>query len=336
MTRFKTVILSLLLATVVCPHDGVCNSTQAIGDALANIDAGHLVKVGLANGTFIEGVYAGTLTDRFFLDGPHGPEPVVHSDVIALWTRGRAIVTGAKIGALGAGVPSAAFGVLMGAALGLEGGLGILGTGLLFGAMGFVSGGVVGGIAGSAFPQWKRVWGEDIDIPAADIVPDTSNGLPEPPDVGGFGFGLGAAGALSSEGTSGLAWHGQLTARIGRHWEHGLEIGWANTGMAAQEDRPNSLPISGGTSVWNAGWRMEIPAWDSTPGQLVPYVIAGVAVYSWQETYVGGNLGVGLKVEPRRHGLGVQLEARRHDNMQALMETNPAHWTAVASIVTRW
>jgi hypothetical protein len=335
VNRIVILALCLTIAMVACPREGMSQTHMELGDVLAGIESGQQIRVGLTSGTIIEGSFATDTDGRCYLTGPDGPKPTSHSDIIALWTRGRAIKTGIKTGAWAVGVPSTALGALLGAALSLEGGPGAVGMGLVFGAIGTLGGGVVGGLAGAAIPNWELVWGDA-------VVADTNSksgspvGAQKGPGVGGLSLGLGSAGAIGSGGTSGLALQGQLSARIGDRWVHGLEFGWSYPGLAAPGSMGGSVPLHGGTSLWQAGWRVEIPAVKPVPGRVVPYAVAGLGVYGWQDAYVGANYGLGIKIEPGYHGLGLQLEARRHDNIQVLTETDPAHWTAIASLVTHW
>jgi len=202
--------------------------------------------------------------------------------------------------------------------------------------LGLVSGATVGALAGSAFPRWKFVWGDRLGEGEQVIVLQSRTGLPTPKVFGGFGLGIGGSGVAGGEGSAGFAWQGQLFHRVGDFWIDGLEFAWAQPGTAAQRPGWSTIPYRGHTSLWHAGWRAEITPWTFSSMGIAPYAVFGLAFYSWQDSYLGGSSGLGLRFAPESSSLGCQIEARRHDNISRLVETDPAHWTMTVSVLTRW
>lgn len=313
------------------PSGSSASPAIPLGRALAQREAGETIRVATADGRSLEGVFAGAdgRTLSLLQDGREVRVPL--ADVRALAVRGRATGWGAKRGAVVGGVLLGAYGVLLGSVVSADDdgwvpALAAVGVG-----SGILIGGTAGGLIGAAFPRWRAVWGED--VPAEGAPPAALDA------GGGLALGGGYAEALGGRDPGGAAWQAQLRIRAAGGLTHGLEFLYAKPGEARKGwlDAPPGQPaVEHQASLVQLGWRLEVPLRRPGPGRVLPFVSGGLAAYWWQDAYAGYNLGGGLRLDPAAGRPGLLLEARRHDNLQNLTETDPAHWTAVALLTWDW
>lgn len=343
--RFVFLLLATLLseASSAAPTQEVGGAPQSattpaaaapgLALAAARLPRGQEVRVELRDGLRVQGSLLDAEEGLRLQQADGTVLAVAAAEARALWTRGRGTWRGAKIGAVAGGVGLGLYGALLGSVISADddGGAPVL-LGLLGAAGGAVGGGTAGGLVGAALPRWRLVWGEESE-PAAGRASQTSPGK----GTGGLAVGAGWSAAIDGADAGGLAWQALLLVRSVGGLRHGLEFQYARPGEAAQ-GYPD-LPYSTGrhpTRLWQVGWRGEIPLRRVRPGVVAPFLSGGLAAYSWQDTYAGFSLGGGLRLEPAPGGVGLLLEARRHDNLQRLTETDPSHWTATAAAVYGW
>ncbi|HPF34639.1 MAG TPA: hypothetical protein P5571_06760 [Candidatus Krumholzibacteria bacterium] len=327
----------LLLATVADAHDAAefADTSPRTPDAvrleqvLSAMESGQVLRVH-ASGVVQEGTFVTRDGGDVLLDTVAGRVRIPVDGIRGLAAHGRFTGWAARRGAVGGGILLGAYGLMLGAVISADddGSVPVLGAiGLVGGA---VAGGAVGGLAGAAFPRWRVLWGV---LPRDAVEPREDSAV-----TGGFALGAGWSAALGGAGDGGLAWQAQLRIRTSSGLAHGLELMHARPGPARQEypSPPGGAPaFEPAARLTQAGWRAEMPLVGAASA-MAPFLSGGVGTYFWQDTYLGYSLGAGLRVEPRPGRSGLVLEARRHDNLQNLTETDPAHWTATASLAWSW
>lgn len=341
MTR-KSLVLTVALLVAV----GSAVAVQAqprptpLSAALEDLAIGRTIRIHTLEGRLLEGRYAGVSEDRLVMHGEAGLEQFAVTEIVALWEKGRATGKGAAVGAWTAGLAFAVYGGLLEMAFANDTSFPLGGI-VVGGSLGAVSGGVTGGLVGAAIPKWHQRWGMTFD--RRDLPPAQKLGEPpvEPgdPSLGLASFGFGMVDPDSDDDERGILVSGALTSSLGSRFRHGLDLSLAeNIGARPAATYPDPPPFvrGQGETMWSAGWRLEwmmarphASAWD-------PYLVVGAGAYGWVETYLGVNYGLGLTWRDPGGSSGVFLEIRRHDNIQNLMETDPAYVTGVLGVSSSW
>ncbi len=296
------------------------------------LPAGAQLTIALSGGESLDGRWAGCEPGRLFLLRDGRPATVPAVEVLAIWVRGRATGKGFKAGAVAGGLGGGAFMGLAAVVLdGMsEGGapfvpmvaIGVLGGGL--------AGGAVGAGMGSALPDWERVYARPGAPAQRPEAPDSRSG------PSGFGrLSLLGGGAHNPGpgviGDTGFAWRLGLRADTPRRFSYGVEAGRYLTGHAERPHAPWPDPYET-VAVLHAGGLASL---DLLDGPTAPYLVGGLGVYAWDDTFLGWSLGAGLELELAPTVSWI-AEYRYHGALQRLTETRPRLETFLGGLSLSW
>ncbi|MBV9774135.1 MAG: hypothetical protein JO040_09315, partial [Gemmatimonadetes bacterium] len=153
------------------PAPPAAGEQAGTADALRRLKPGTLLRVHTSTAGRVEGPLV-RVTPEALVVGVAGGERILPlADLRSVWARGRQTRRGAKLGAVAGGVGGLVFSGFIAALASAEGedsgdiGQFVLGSTALSAA----GGALVGGIAGAAFPRWRRVVGTGSeDEPSGD------------------------------------------------------------------------------------------------------------------------------------------------------------------------
>lgn len=314
--------LFLLSIGSPCPVIATPPDNSALKAAITDLEAGQRVRLLTDVGQEIDGHWRGSAADSIYLEisDSDSPAAIAHTDVVGIWSRGRATHAGAKtLGITGAAV-GGAFGILGGLyAAGISGDdddavmLKVALVGLLFAGAGGVIGAATGSAIGAALPRWHPVYSQDPDPAQASPAPVAAppgQPLQQGPQarfclVGGYARGL----EKRAQGSPGV--RVALLTDLSRHLTIGPELGYAATGYHPV------IPGLAGTEVitvsdaFHAGAALHYIPFRA---RLSPYLAAGLGLYVRDDQYLGYSLGGGLEFNGESDGPRVSLDFRFHDS----------------------
>ncbi len=347
--------VSLLALLGAGPAAADSLSVAPLAVACDEIDEGQLVRVLLTAGGCIEAPFAGCDDGGLLLLADGVERAMPFAEVAGIWKRDRDTARGAgvggAVGAIGGGISGLLLGLLLDA-LGESGEeINVAETALAGAGIGAAGGAVTGAIVGAAIPRWRLVHarhGVPTRAPSGDPSAGTRAGAPEAGAVsegtadlrsqaGRIGSIALALGPGWGEGSRDAGFAGTLTlaADFASGVSIGLESGTVDAGPQKRPEGPVPLDVGYATDS-QVKFGGALVRYTIRVGSIQPYVVGGLAGYSWEDGFVGASLGAGLGLPLSRRPVAARLEYRRHDNIQNLVGVDPGFSTLTVGIGYFW